>query len=229
MKHLSILFLIVLASCKPSDKYSVDNLYPIPANPTIISSDLASTEQIEEPQLQPYVDAFYNLKSDAGIGADGHRVFYKLKDLSSYGSILGRCETYNNANIVYVDNTFFASATAWDIKSVVYHEFGHCDLGRAHRTVYWQGTMANYSGIKPNWGSYTRYLSDGVTANPNYRGEWPLSLMHRSVVRQAKFQVEYDYYVYELFHEGLSEVPTLGNSSQNCEARFELDGNIHFE
>jgi hypothetical protein len=228
MKQL-LLIMIICVGCKPSDKYSTDNLYPIPAYPIYSFTALPENQQIEDAQLQPFVDEFYNLKSDAGISEDSHRVFYQLKDLSIYGSVLGRCETFSNANIIYVDTNFFSTASHLDIKSVIFHEMGHCDLGRNHRTVYWQGTFASYVGIKPNWGNYTRYLSDGITANPNYRGEWPLSLMHRSIVREAKFSVESNYYIYELFHEGLSEAPVLGNTEQNCEARFELDGNIHYE
>lgn len=231
MKTLLVM-LLVLSSCKGAGG-SAANIYPEPARPTIPSANLSAVEQVEEPLLQPYVDEFYNLKAEADISDDGHRVFYKLKNLSGYGNVIGRCEYYNNANIVYVDTNFFATASSMDIKSVIFHELGHCDLGRNHRTIYWQGTSAYYDGIKPNWGNYTRYLSDGITPNPNYRGEWPLSLMHRSIVRENRFGVETEYYLYELFHQGLSEIPVTGNSSMNdslnCEAHQELDGSIHFE
>lgn len=230
MKKL-LFICIICASCKPSNKYSTESLYPTPTIAAAISTILPVSEQVQEAVLQPFFDDYHNLKA-ANFLSNDRIVYYKLKDLSVYGSVLGRCETYDNANIVYIDPVFFAGANNLDIHSVVYHEMGHCDLGRIHRTLYWQGTFASYDGnMIPNWGNQLQYLADGVTANPNFRGNWPLSLMHRSIVRSAKFSVEYNYYIQELFHVSLYANNSFapGNDSNNCSARLELDGNIHFE
>ena len=43
---------------------------------------------------------------------------------------------------------------------------------------------------------------------------WPLSLMHYSLVRENRFKPEFDYYIRELFDEGNGEVKSEGN--YNC-------------
>lgn len=225
------MIMVLVASCKQSDKYSTDNLYPIPDYPKYAATSLAASEQVQDASLKPYFDEFYTLKASHALAND-KTVYYKFKDLTVYGSVLGRCETYDNANVVYIDPVFFAGAVAMDIRSVVFHEMGHCDLSRNHRTLYWQGTAASYDGgIIPSWGNELMRLSDGVTLNPNYRGNWPLSLMHRSIVRTARFTPEYDWYIHELFSEGLYVNGNFapGNSENNCTAHYELDGNIHYE
>lgn len=226
---------IAIASCKPSDKYSTDTLYPIPNYPTTPNMNEISNElKVQDSSIQPFVDEFNSYIQTYGTTKLNKGIYYTFDDLSSLpGHILGKCTPYKNDNIVTIDSTFWASASEWDKRSVIFHELGHCELGRGHRTLYFEGPNLYYDGgYKPAWPIVSHYLSDGITVNPNYRGDWPLSLMHRAIVRQAKFQTESSYYITELFTDDrVSFVDTSFEDAylkSDCHARYELDGNIHY-
>lgn len=228
--------LATVVSCKPSDKYSTDNLYPIPnyaAAPNLL--ELNDNLKIQDQNLQVYVDEFDSYVSSFGTPILNKGIYYKFQDLSSLpGHVLGQCTAYKSDNLIFIDPAFWATANEWDRRSVLFHELGHCVLGRGHRTLFFEGPSLYYDGgYKPAWPLVNHYLNDGVTPNPNYRGDWPLSLMHRSIVRRARFQPEADYYLTELFIEDGSGF--VDNSFEdaylrddNCSANFGLDGNIHF-
>lgn len=229
---LSALFLF---SCKPSNQYDTDNIYPIPAIPTSYSMiEIQENLKVQDNDIQPYVDEFVTHANDFGTSLLNKGLYYKLSDLSSdAGRVLGKCVAYKNDNILYIDQTFWSTASVWDKRSVIYHELGHCALGRGHRTLYYQGPNVFYDGgYKPAWPMVSRYLSDGTTLNPNNRSDWPLSLMHRSIVRQARFEPEFNYYLTELFTEdGANFVDNSFIDSyvvDDCTPHYGLDGNIHF-
>lgn len=225
----------LLSSCKPSDEHSLDKLYPIPkypANPQLL--DLDDNLKIQSTVLQPYVDEFNSYVSSYGTPILNKGIYYTFQDLSSLpGRILGKCSAYKNDNIILIDPTFWAGASDWDRRSVLFHELGHCVLGRGHRTLFFQGSGLYYDGgYKPSWPSANHYLADGFTINPNYRVDWPLSLMHRSIVREARFRVEATYYLTELFTEDGAEF--VDNSFDDaylhdeCNGTLDLHGNIIF-
>lgn len=205
----------------------------MPLAPT--QQELGTNLKVQDQSIEVYVNEFNSYVSSYGTTVINKGIYYNFGDLSSLpGHVLGKCVSYKNDNIVFIDPTFWASASDWDRRSVVFHELGHCILGRSHRTFYYQGPTLHYDGgYKPAWPLVGKYLSDGQTLNPNYRGDWPISLMHRSVVRQARFQVEESYYLTELFAEtdtGPSAVSFEDSylRSDKCTSRFGLDGNIHF-
>lgn len=226
--------LVIISGCKPSSKYSDESIYPIPDLVKINQTELESSLMVKDNQIKPFVDEFFTEVDNYSTTPTHKDIYYKFKDLSNEpGNVLGQCQMFINANILYISQNFWSTASEWDKRSLIFHELGHCALGRAHRTLYWQGTSSSYDyGIVPAWTDANRYLPDGITLNPNYRGDWPLSIMHRSIVRAAKFQPEYQYYVRELMTEGLfSYEGGFSDSylqSDNCNARFELDGAVHF-
>ena len=228
--------LLSLLSCKPSDQYSVDNLYPIPVIPIIPNQqELDDKLKIQDQNLQVYVDEFDSYVSSFGTPTLNKGIYYKFQNLSSLsGHVLGQCNVYKNDNIVFIDPTFWATASDWDRRSVVFHELGHCVLGRGHRTFYFEGSTLYYGGgYKPAWPLVSRYLDDGITLNPNYRGDWPISLMHRSIVRQVRFQPEESYYLTELFTSDGTRFLDIAFEdsylkSDECTSRYGLDGNIQF-
>ncbi len=132
----------------------------------------------------------------------GKTVYYQFGDLSKEKEkTIGKCFVYPNANLVVIDRNFFDANGDWNRRSLVWHEMGHCLLGRAHRALYYQGPNSSYDGgYKPAWPLVAHYLGDG-SVNPDYRGDWPLSLMNNTIVKEAKFKVEYEYYLRELLQE----------------------------
>ena len=229
MKHLMLLSLIVIVGCKQPSSGGFDYPYrELPATPTF--SNIAASDSIQDPSIDPFIQEHENNKANYSVQGSDKITYYKF-DISMDAKILGQCVSYADANLIKINPVFWATASVWDKRAVVLHELGHCDLGRGHRSYYWVGPRAIYDGgIKPNWGSSTRFLSDGVTPNPNYRGEWPISLMHSSVVRQSRFSVESNYYIFELYHQGLQEDPGFGgNLESDCVAHYGLDGHVHFD
>lgn len=204
---------------------------PLPPNQQELNGNL----KVQDPSIEVYVNEFNSYVSTYGSSVLNKGIYYNFSDLSTLpGHVLGECVSYKNDNIVLIDPTFWATATNWDRRSVVFHELGHCILGRGHRTLYFQGPTLYYDGgYKPAWPLVNRYLDDGITLNPNYRGDWPLSLMHRSIVRQARFQLEESYYLTELFTEvgtALVDISFENSYLKNdeCTSRYGLDGNIHY-
>lgn len=187
MKTILLLATVVLTSCKPKAAFEYDNPSLDMAIPDDSISEFSKTSIAE---VDFYKDEFVNLASTYNYTVIKKTLYSAKKDLRNLpGHILGQCITFDDANLIVVDKTFWATASDFNKRSLIFHELGHCLLGRGHRTLYYQGPYLNYgSRMAPYW--------DYVT-HPN----WPISLMHRSLVTDAKFKGEYDYYIQELFDE----------------------------
>lgn len=84
--------------------------------------------------LQPYFERF-----DQEARARGFDFSLEMEELEAdiigidRDGVLGQCHYSEQApNIVEVDNAFWASATDLEKEYVVFHELGHCVLGRNH-------------------------------------------------------------------------------------------------
>lgn len=59
----------------------------------------------------------------------------KTGGTSGSGTIIGLCEVYNNGNrYIYINQSWFSNTTTSAVskKILVFHELGHCSLGRSH-------------------------------------------------------------------------------------------------
>lgn len=201
MKLPYLLFIFLFQSCHLHEKIYD---YPfLPLLPTITKNNLSDAQKINDPVIDLYQNEFLDLAASYNYPILQKPVYSVKKDLRGNGwSILGQCLVYDDANLIVVDSSFWASASDFNRRSLVYHELGHCLLGRAHRTIYYQGMNRNYAfGISPNWDFLT---------HPG----WPLSLMNDSLVKENSFRPEFDYYIRELFDEGNGEMRSETN--YNC-------------
>lgn len=76
--------------------------------------------------FQPYIEDF-EYDYDQYIGD----IPMNFADLE--GNRVGVCYTWSSGHAeIEIDRTFWADATELERKAVVYHELGHCELGRDH-------------------------------------------------------------------------------------------------
>jgi hypothetical protein len=188
MKNAYIVFFLLITGCKLQkglDSPAPELTYDPPTN------QIADYLKSNDPSMDIYQNEFIALADDYNSTMFNKPIYSIQKNLIGRGlSILGQCLVYDDANLIVVDSTFWANASDFNRRSVIFHELGHCLLGRPHKTIFYQGLYKNYgSTISPDWDFMT---------HPN----WPLSLMHNTYVKQDQLKSEFDYYIRELFGEG---------------------------
>ena len=81
--------------------------------------------------LRPYFDSF---KEEATLR--GYNVDYESEGITGFlggisgSGIIGQCNSENKA--ITIDRVFWAGFDVWEREHLIYHELGHCFLGRGH-------------------------------------------------------------------------------------------------
>ena len=198
MNKALLILVLILLGCKQQGGFSYDEPtyvnYPSPFA-------IAEIDKVNNPDIDSFVEEFKSLAESFNYPLENYIIYTKITDLKSASThILGQCHIYGNDRLVLVDQAFWQTASEDHKRSLVFHELGHCYLNRSHRTLYYQGTTAHYDqGLIPFWDYATH-------------ANWPLSLMHRSLVSDDKFRHEFEFYSRELFDErGFSDQKVTHN------------------
>lgn len=104
---------------------------------TACQSDPVLTEddsQLLSDDLQPYFSSFEDAAADLGIPIDiaASGITAEIREINQ-GDVAGTCST-NGFDIrhITIDRSFWINASPLLREMVVYHELGHCILGRGH-------------------------------------------------------------------------------------------------
>jgi hypothetical protein len=121
MYRSALLLLIVISftSCQ-KDFFEAES-------PTIIESDIAN-------ELLPYFSSFENeaRKHGININYESANVTAEIQ-LINDGNVAGTCTTNgHDLRHIVIDQSFWNSASNLLREMVVFHELGHCILGRGH-------------------------------------------------------------------------------------------------
>lgn len=199
MKTL-FLILFLLVGCGVKMESEGDSFHSTPTFPGYIPYNLEDIPT-NDADIMVFANELYSIIEDEDVQLDTKTVHFTLGDLSDQGpKVLGQCRIYDNVNVIIISDTFWATAADWKKRNVVYHEMGHCVLGRmTHRTLYYNGPGVYDGGIVPAWPLVSRYLPDS-SLNPDYRSDWPLSMMGTKTLTEDQFTKEFDYYVFELIY-----------------------------
>lgn len=201
MKMILVIVIILICSCKAHEGFQYDMpTYTNYASPF----DLVENDKVHDGEIEDLVTEFELIARDLNYPLDGYSIYTKQMDLNSSTShLLGQCQIYGNDRLVIVDTNFWAKASIDSKRALVFHELGHCYLNRGHRINYYQGPYAHYDrGLIPLWDYATH-------------ANWPLSLMHRSLISDVKFHQENDFYLRELFDERFINA-TQDSGNYNC-------------
>lgn len=82
-------------------------------------------------EFNPYYNSFVTLASMYHKALPHHGLIIKFSKLT--GSILGQCTM--STNIIEIDYTAWPNLSSIEKKLLLYHEMGHCLLGREHNNV----------------------------------------------------------------------------------------------
>lgn len=88
-----------------------------------------------DPRLGPYIESFKKDKLKyTGDSSLGSKINYKIEPINGgKKTILGRCIIWKNGRKdIIIDQVFFNLQLDCTIKLVMYHEMGHCILGKKH-------------------------------------------------------------------------------------------------
>lgn len=204
MKRILVLMLLI-TSCKARQGFDYEmRAYETAPSPL----ELPEQDRTFDHEINDLVREFEQAANENGYPLEPMTIYSKKEDLQSSGAhIIGQCRFYGSERLVVIDSQFWKTASAYDKRSLVFHELGHCYLNRPHRVFYYVGQNASYDdAFIPNWDFSTHQ-------------HWPISLMHRSLVREAKFKAEYDYYIRELFDERTIQM-YQDNGVINCQGDY---------
>ena len=137
MEKIFISILILLAGCKVQSGFD----FPQPElAPYSSNNNISDSLKKNDPSIDIYQNEFLALADSYNSSLINKTVFSVQKDFRGHGwSILGQCLIYDDANLIVVDSSFWKTASDFNRRSLVFHELGHCLLGRGHRTIYYQG------------------------------------------------------------------------------------------
>lgn len=119
-------------------------------------------------ELQPYVDMFIYEAAQRGKHYTIDNLIMQVNNSFSDTYALGTCELFINPTIVLQENFFHNWGTAINKEQVVFHEFGHCLLGRGHNdtmiahngeTIF-KSIMNSYMFNQYYYGTYRDYYLD---------------------------------------------------------------------
>lgn len=148
MKKLLIILSLFLASCAGTMKPK--KIYSVPA------------------ELQPYVDLFILEGEKRGFHMTVDNLIMQINASFSDTETLGTCEIFINPTIVIQSNFFYNWGTPINKEQVVFHEFGHCLLGRGHDDTHilygseyiFKSIMNSYMFDEYYYGTYRDYYLD---------------------------------------------------------------------
>ena len=109
-QYIGLLLLILLASCEKE-----------PVNFYI------------DPELQPYFDLFSEEASARGLTVDFEAASIETEFTDLEGNVPGQCaHSEASPNLLRIDPTIWNSYEEWEKEFLIFHELGHCYLGRSH-------------------------------------------------------------------------------------------------
>lgn len=182
---LLLKLLVMITSCKGNNGFDYPE-YQI--SKYTDTSKLPTNYKTEDSEILPFYDSFISYANFYNYPLPDIKIYLAMDNLiASDSHIKGKCVETSEGNAVVIDRSFWNTLSDTSKEILVFHELGHCLLNRTHRTLYFQGTNRIYDqGMIPSW---------EYSTHPN----WPMSLMHRSLIDEAKFNQERDYYLSELF------------------------------
>lgn len=184
-KILLLVLLVMITSCKENrgfdyPEYQLSNYTD--------TSILPANYKTEDTEILPFYDSFMSYANYYNYPLPDTKIYLAMDDLiASDSHIKGKCVKTSEGNAIVIDRSFWKTLSDTSKEILVFHELGHCLLNRTHRILYFQGSNRIYDQwMIPSW----KYLT-----HPN----WPMSLMHRSLIDEDKYNQEREYYLSELF------------------------------
>ncbi len=100
---------------------------------TSCSDDSSDTIYDIDSELAPYVDRFVEAAADQDRYIDLRDYSLSAHIETAADEVAGQCVSYTNgAHRIYIDPEYWVRATDLEREFVVFHELGHCVLGRSH-------------------------------------------------------------------------------------------------
>jgi len=131
--------------------------------------ELATTSVFVDPNLESYFDSFEAAALARGIEVDLTKAGIEaLLVPINDGAVIGKCSSSASSKKISIDSYYWKTANRLERELVVFHELGHCFLGRDHLDTAKQDgscTSLMHSGLtncKSNYNSLTRetYLDE---------------------------------------------------------------------
>lgn len=138
-----------------------------------------------DPAAKPYVQVFYREAAARGVAVTG-RFEVRFSDLKGVegsdgkkGNVIGVC--YAQQNLIELDEERWETLGEEGREALIFHEFGHCELGQGHRE-----------------GSHMR-----IEADKDVVDDVPNSIMRAIFIGGSDWGRWRDYYLDELFRHSL--------------------------
>ena len=138
-----------------------------------------------DPELQKYMLSFQKKMKLAGVNKSmkgQHAVFVKKYDDYSVAKCFPTIKT------IHISKFFWDTLSEAGREQLVFHELGHCVLGRRHLNEF--------------------HKLDPITGNP-VTGELVVSIMHFHLMRDHHYETFYGHYLSELFSSNSPEILEL--------------------
>lgn len=172
-------------------------------------------------KLQSYVDDF--IKSSDGLlnKQDLEDITMGFRKYPEDSTIIGTCWYMMQCNEIDINEEWFNNLyiTELERRSVIYHELGHCVLGRGHTSPPVVSSFLSWLewfAFKIGWYTPRGYLKD----------DCPVSLMHPYNLGYKCLKIHWKYYIQELYHNSkitkkidINPEPVVCKDPHNIEMR----------
>lgn len=141
-------------------------------------------------ELDLYVSSFISESSGKVSRSDIKGLSVGFHNYPAKSSVIGTC--WLNLNEIDISKRYWDRSLNLSRKELMYHELGHCVLGRRHTnptsSVGFWGAVERFL-FRIGWWKNEGFLDDGC----------PVSVMHSSNIGSYCFSKHYSYYITELF------------------------------
>lgn len=175
MKVLICWFIVFsFLGCKKEQKAPPTNT---PTNTPTTTSNAVSTS------FTSYVNRFISLASTRGYSLSSSSLVISYDSSLSGTNTLGYCTTGGANPIIGINRTYWESwasqGRSYEMEQLMFHELGHCLLSRSHD-------------------------NNTINASNDSSSSIPVSIMNAYHISPTYYNVNYTYYINELFDNSLS-------------------------
>lgn len=95
--------------------------------------DAITIDSTVQTELSPYFSSFASEALKRGVTVDVSQIGGKITNIAAEG-VAGQCQhSASQGHQILIDPAYWSTASSLAREYVVFHELGHCALGRAHR------------------------------------------------------------------------------------------------
>lgn len=130
----------------------------------LLSCDKEKELVFVDPAIGVYFELFELEGAKRGVSVDLSATKISAQFRTTPQNIVGQCAQFvSGAKVVYIDADYWARASALEQEFVVFHELGHCFLGRSHFDD--KGLDGRCSSIMNSGGNKCRFTYSLSTRN----------------------------------------------------------------